>query len=164
MGLTVRNMGFSDTTLWVAQTSSPKIAKMSATDCQYDNKLHKQVCDTFEARSTYAIPLEIIWLTPLSTWNPYNLHIERNPANLHTVTDHGRNGGFDNATAYNGVSTDHFYLTPAEFFHGGEIDRVAADTANDVVGVLDSHGKVLFHCPFKTLATLNYQNCPMLCE
>lgn len=141
-GLTVRNRGYSDGSLWVAQTTSPKIAKMSAEDCHQDSHSHQMVCTTYEARTTYAVPLEIVWLTPLSAWNPYNLHIETNSRNLHFVTDNGRNGGLNQTTAFNGTGTDNYYLTPAEFYHGGESERDPADTAKDVVGVLDQHGQV----------------------
>lgn len=58
------------------------------------------------------------------------------------VSKGGRNGGLDNAHAYNGTSMTAYYLTPAEFFHPGEVARDPADTARDTVGVLDQHGSV----------------------
>ncbi|XP_045189240.2 uncharacterized protein LOC123546767 [Mercenaria mercenaria] len=143
MGLTVRNRGYSDTSLWVAQTKNPKIAKFNVKDCQRNQRTHKMDCINYEARTTYAVPLEIIWLTPLSSWNPYNLRLlSKDYRQFHTVTDGGRNGDLSKAKAFNGTSLQNYYLTPAEFFHGGEANRDPADTARDTVGVLDQHGEV----------------------
>ena len=141
MGLTVRHRGYADRNLWVASTTQDKIAKVSAKDCQYNRNTHKSVCHHYDSRYTYAIPLEIIWTTPLSKWNPYNLymHDSRHAAD---ASKNGRNGGLDKAHAYNGTSRSAYYLTPAEFFHPGEVERDPADTARDTVGVLDQHGNV----------------------
>ena len=138
-GLSMQNRGYSDSTLWVAQTTNPKIAEMEAKDCHVDTHTQQPVCRTYKTRSTYAIPLEIVWLTPLSSWNPYNIAIHKD---YEAVTANGRNGGFDTAHAYNGSSLRNYYFTPAEFFHGGETDRDPADTAKDSAGVLDQQGKV----------------------
>ena len=137
MGLQVRNRGFSDPYLFVAQTNSPRIAEMSINDCR--NEAGKHICEFFNARHTYAIPLEIIWLTPLSTWNPYNLHYTND--NKVPVAG-GRDGGSTAAKAFNGTSRATYYYTPVEFYHGGEGERDPADTAKDSVGVLDPHGEV----------------------
>ncbi|XP_045189241.2 uncharacterized protein LOC123546768 [Mercenaria mercenaria] len=141
-GLSMENRGYSDTTLWVAQTTNPKIAEMEAKDCHLDLHTQKPVCRTYKSRSTYAIPLEIVWMTPLSSWNPYNLTLHTNRKDYQYVNADGRNGGLDKAHAFNGSSLPNYYLTPAEFFHGGEANRDPADTAKDVVGVLDQHGQV----------------------
>jgi hypothetical protein len=151
-GLSMQNRGYSDSTLWVAQTTNPKIAEMEAKDCHVDVHTQKPVCRTYKTRSTYAIPLEIVWLTPLSAWNPYNLAIHKD---YNAVTANGRNGGNDTAHAFNGSSLRNYYLTPAEFFHGVEEDRDPADTAKDSVGVLDQHGKVYLNtCIYRSRQTL----------
>ena len=67
-----------------------------------------------------------------------------------TSEKNGRNGGFDQTHAYNGTALS-YYLTPAEFFHPGEVNRDPADTARDTVGVLDQQGNVRYvyvcnHC------------------
>lgn len=73
---------------------------------------------------SYAIPLEIIYLTPLLTWNPHNLQ--------------------DNASLVNGGSlslegrTRQVYRTPHEFFYSGGID--ISDTSVDRVKVIDPYG------------------------
>ncbi|KAJ8317227.1 hypothetical protein KUTeg_005131 [Tegillarca granosa] len=137
--------GFADPNLFVAQTTSPRVAPVSVTDCHYNETTHKKDCHNYTARYTYAVPLELIWLSPLYTWNPYNLQYyntstSRAPANY--VTKDGRDGGLNKTSAYNGTNNANFYFTPAEFFHGGEVSRDPADTAKDVVGVLDKHGNV----------------------
>lgn len=141
-GLSMENRGYSDTSLWVAQTTNPKIVEMEAKDCHVDSHTQSPVCRTYKTRSTYAIPLEIIWMTPLSTWNPYNLAVHMTTKEFNIVTANGRNGGLDKDHAFNGSSIPNYYLTPAEFFHGGEENRDPADTAKDVVGVLDQHGQM----------------------
>lgn len=137
--------GFADPNLFVAQTTSPRVAPFSVTDCPVNYISQKRECKTYTARYTYAVPLELIWLSPLYLWNPYELtyystNPNRSPAN--SVTQNGRNGGLNKTTAYNGTNNANFYFTPAEFFHGGEVSRDPADTAKDVVGVLDKHGNV----------------------
>ena len=141
MGLTVRRRGYADRNLWVATTNHPNIAEMEAKDCPYDVHVHRRVCHSYKSRTTYAIPLEIIWTTPLSKWNPYNLTIF-DFKHRASVTAGGRNGGTDKATAYNGTAFDHYYITPAEFYHPGEVARDPADTARNTVGVLDQQGNV----------------------
>lgn len=137
MGLTVRNRGFSDPYLFVAKTQNPKIASISAEECV---KSHgKENCTMYEARHTYAIPLEIIWMTPLNKWNPYNLTFHQD--NKIPQAD-GRKGGMTPEKAFNGTSSNTYYLTPVEFFSSGETARDPADTAKDGVGVLDESGTV----------------------
>jgi len=134
MGLTLRNRGFSDPMLYVAETKSPRVAKMAVKDCH-----EKNTCKYYESRHSYAMPLEIIWLTPLNAWNPYNLTFHNNN---HIPSAHGRNGGTSADKAYNGTSHNAYYLTPTEFFHGGETQKDPADTAKNSVGVLDPSGHV----------------------
>ena len=77
MGLSNRHRGFSDENLFMAMTSQPKIAGMDLNDCQYVRR--QRVCKLYSQKWTYAIPLEIIYLTPLSAWNPYNLQFKGHP-------------------------------------------------------------------------------------
>ena len=74
MGLSNRHRGFSDENLFMAMTSQPKIAGMDLNDCQYARG--KRVCKLYSQKWTYAIPLEIIYLTPLSSWNPYDIQFK----------------------------------------------------------------------------------------
>merc|ERR1719228_3169660 len=59
MGTTNRIRGFADSALYMAQTSQEKIAPMKFSDCKAGD------CTEYEQRWTYAIPLEVIYLTPL---------------------------------------------------------------------------------------------------
>eukprot|EP01128_Nolandella_sp_AFSM9_P002048 TRINITY_DN12443_c0_g1_i1.p1 TRINITY_DN12443_c0_g1~~TRINITY_DN12443_c0_g1_i1.p1 ORF type:complete len:742 (+),score=172.27 TRINITY_DN12443_c0_g1_i1:241-2466(+) len=130
MGRLKRKRGFNDQNMWAARTTQEKVAGLSV--FSEDDGLT-------EEKWTWAIPLEIIYLTPLVNWNPYDIvhHDDRSS----TPTAGGRNGGFTAATAYDGVKYNVFYRTPTEFFSAGA-DADAADTAEDSVGVLDSSGTV----------------------
>ena len=107
----------------------------------YDGKDYNQ-------KWSYAIPLEIIYLTPLNKWNPYNLTYKGNAQSKSgkTVTADGRNGGISKTKAFNGTNSKTYYITPAEFFTGTEAHKDAADTTRDSVGVLDPTGEV---CPVR---------------
>ena len=78
MGLSNRHRGFSDGNLFMAMTTQPKIAGMDLNDCQYVRG--KRVCKLYSQKWTYAIPLEIIYLTPLSRWNPYDIQFKGHPS------------------------------------------------------------------------------------
>ena len=77
MGLSNRHRGFSDENLFMAMTSQPKIAGMDLNDCR--NERGKRICKLYSQKWTYAIPLEIIYLTPLSAWNPNNVQFKGHP-------------------------------------------------------------------------------------
>jgi hypothetical protein len=86
---------------------------------------------------SYAVPLEIIYMTPLNTWNPYKL--KTNTEAVQTLG--GRVGGKTKETAWDGVSGRNWYLTPSEFF-SGTTDTDLADTAKRGAGVLDPEGNI----------------------
>eukprot|EP01064_Diplonema_japonicum_P013228 TRINITY_DN20730_c0_g1_i1.p1 TRINITY_DN20730_c0_g1~~TRINITY_DN20730_c0_g1_i1.p1 ORF type:complete len:1139 (+),score=327.72 TRINITY_DN20730_c0_g1_i1:46-3462(+) len=93
----------------------------------------------WEQRWSYSIPLEIIYLTPLSKWNPYNIpYYSRSDKPMYDdVTTGGRNGKTDKP--YKGTRQDLFYRTPATFFKDAtQVD--AADTSGGVTYVLDQSG------------------------
>jgi len=121
--------GFHDASLWCAMTSNVEVLDVPAAP----DGVH------FVApRHTYAVPLEIVYLTPLSKWNPYKLTIGRTPAEL-ANTINGRNG---DDKPYNGAhAKGFFYLTPAEFFDASDVNvEDPADTNGGVVNVLDQNG------------------------
>jgi len=139
MGLVNRLRGFSDGTLFMAQTTQEKVPAIKVTDCK------EGVCTDYKQRWTYAIPLEVIYMTPLWNWNPYELTYtnDRKSQQWDDVTKDGRNGGFTKDTAFFGTNRKTFYRTPEELFLGaGDIERDPADTSKGVVGVLDPKGKV----------------------
>eukprot|EP00935_MAST-01C_sp_MAST-1C-sp1_P000067 g67.t1 len=94
-----------------------------------------------EQKWSWAIPLEIIYQTPLTAWNPYDLpyctHRCKKP------TANGRTGSLtDKAMAYDGNSRYSYYQTPIEFFNGEDKNPDAADTVKAKVGVLDNNGEI----------------------
>ncbi|GFR63062.1 hypothetical protein ElyMa_003594800, partial [Elysia marginata] len=107
--------GFSDRNLFVASTKQAQIAEIPTEYCR-----NRHTCSTTSLRVSYMIPLEIVYTTPLASWNP------------HMVKDFGadsrghRAGGKNGRTqrrAYLGIHDDFFFQTPAEFFTG----RLAVD-------------------------------------
>lgn len=134
MGSSQVHRGFSDSHMWVAQTTNPKIIDMEVSKCI------KKKCKKWNSRYTYALPLEITYLTPLMNWNPYDLA---------TNVDHNilrgqgkRNGGTTTNSAFNGTNPlVYFYQTPAEMFSNRRRSG-SADTSRSGVGVLDKDGKV----------------------
>lgn len=116
MGTTKRNRGFADRNIFMAQTTQSQIPSMKVTDCATAND-----CTDYVQRWTYAIPLEVIYLTPLYKWNPYNISYVYNKNGAHkpawdAVDAGGRNGGFTKEKAYNGNRRNIFYQTPEELF------------------------------------------------
>ena len=144
MGIKTVKRGFSDRTLFVAQTTNPKVAPMNIHYCAKNEHTNRKECKTESVRYTYAIPMEIIYLTPLFNWNPHDLkYISRtNRRELHGIYANGRNGGTTVDKAYNGTAYSYFYRTPVEFFHGTNVDKNKADTDRGAVGVLDKHGNL----------------------
>ena len=138
MGQLTRRRGFNDQHIFMAQTTQDKIPFSEVTDCDSGE------CLRYKQRWSYAIPLEIIYLTPLYRWNPWNLpiHMWKDPG-FDDVDANGRNGGSTPETAYNGTRPNLYYLTPEEFFQGAvEPDPDTADTSRGTVGVLDQKGNV----------------------
>ncbi|XP_059157558.1 uncharacterized protein LOC131941943 isoform X2 [Physella acuta] len=127
--------GFSDPNIYMAENTQEKVFPVSATICKED------LCKTYEKRMSYALPTEIIYLTPLSNWNPYNL-VYHTGASASIVTRNRRGGGVTQAEAYNGTNYSTYYRTPIEFFAGGEVGKDPADTTVAYVGVLDPEGNV----------------------
>ena len=104
--------GFSDR-VYVAHTTQDRIAPHAYTDSQ-GNVINTKV--------SFAIPVEVIYLTPLHSWNPYNIPTEQNPTGSGTAAD-----------PYSGAGNRIWYLTPTEFFSGGELETNAADTVKGEV-------------------------------
>ncbi|XP_070209272.1 uncharacterized protein [Littorina saxatilis] len=145
MGDKVAHTGFADRNLFVAETTQPRVAPMSVKSCRASAGGGRKVCMTHTRRVSYAVPLEVVYLTPLHSWNPYNLLYKgdkKSPLGR-TVLAGGRNGKLTSEGAYNGTNSRHFYHTPAQFFRSGnEVNSDPADTVKGVVGVLDPNGKV----------------------
>ncbi|XP_012938350.1 uncharacterized protein LOC101845468 [Aplysia californica] len=147
MGLRRTFRGFNDPTLWVAETTQEEVAPMPLTSCKkvrvrIPNHRHRhvvKVCETEYSRFSYAFPLEILYMTPLLSWNPYNISVHEeggvDPA------AGARSGSLSNkAEAYDGVNNKHYYLTPAQFFSGTSDPADPMDSGTGSVGVLDQSG------------------------
>jgi len=160
MGTSISRRGFSDASLYVAYNTRTKVTPVSVEGkCVTNHKCStamdragsciRRTCPTYTHRVSYAIPLEIIYTTPLQTWNPYKLAYfdkdTKKPAQEKMVNKLSRNGGLTKERAFYGTSHAHYYWTPSEFYEkstlGGKTD--AADTVrrNDI-GVLDPAGNV----------------------
>ena len=142
MGDTVGHRGFADRSLFVAENTQPRIAPTRVSHCYRVNG--HRTCGNFEKRLSYAVPLELVFMTPLHSWNPYNLEYRGKfvDADAQSVTQNSRNGGKDAATAYNGTHSKAYYFTPVDFFSGDEVAHDPADTTRAATGVLDRHGNV----------------------
>ncbi len=152
MGTNNIRRGFNDRTVFMAETTNSRIASMRMESCRGRGRQRR--CTNQEKRMTYAIPLEIIYLTPLSTWNPYNLHYKGEAKSLlgKSVIANGRNGATPEK-AFDGINSKLYYKTPVALFGtsgsngGGERDP-ADTTKRGGVYVLDSSGQ-----PVKTVAS-----------
>ena len=140
MGESLRRRGYADENLFMAMTTQPKVAGMTLKTCKGSRRWPR--CKTVSQKFSYAIPLEIIYMTPLNKWNPFDLEYkgdEKTPYGK-TVYLGGRYGGRTPERAYNGTNSKKYYLTPSAFFSGKEVSSDAADTTKNSVGVLDRNG------------------------
>ncbi|XP_035828404.1 uncharacterized protein LOC101855217 [Aplysia californica] len=91
MGLKSVSRGYNDANMWVAQTTQKRVAPIGLKHCTKKRVMvngrwkRRKVCEMMYERFSYAIPLEIIYLTPLLSWNPYN--IETGKVCTHTTND-----------------------------------------------------------------------------
>ena len=138
MGLDSRRRGFNDQNIFMAATTHEKIAPMKATFCQGSGK--KKKCEEYSERWTYAIPLEIIYLTPLSSWNPYNLEYRgKADSKEGNKVKEGKSGGINNP--YDGINSRVYYMTPAHFYSGSDSAKNdPADTSTGAKWILDRSG------------------------
>ncbi|KAK2171221.1 hypothetical protein NP493_1090g00063 [Ridgeia piscesae] len=142
MGRTKRHRGFADENLFMAMTTQPKVAGVELNVC---TGWHHNHCTLYNQKWTYAIPLEVVYMTPLLKWNPYDVEYKGNSRSDlgKTVTAHGRWGSDRQAEkAFNGTNSKRYYQTPYEFFVNGEQGTSEADTVKSHVGVLDRAGQM----------------------
>ena len=125
MGTTKHRRGWSDRNLFAAKTSHKKVSPIEFEyeyiDSNGDIKYEKTI-----SRWSYAIPLEIIYQTPLTKWNPWNIkYINRD------IFDYSKSGKCG-SQPYDGWTNRISYFTPAQFFNGLTTTS-SADTALDNV-------------------------------
>ena len=139
LGLKSRLKSFSDPTVFMAQTSSTKVVKFGV---RILNKRGRLV-DECQQRWSFALPLEIVYLTPLHRWNPLNIvhHGDARTPEGQRVSAGGRRGGRTQDRAYDGTNSAKFYHTPASFFNKNQGESDPADSSRKgEVGVLNSTG------------------------
>ncbi|XP_013397465.1 uncharacterized protein LOC106164197 [Lingula anatina] len=68
-GRKTRHRSYSDANVFMAMTDKDEVVGMTFKKCNQNGR----DCKWADQKWSYAIPLEIIYLTPLSLWNPYNL-------------------------------------------------------------------------------------------
>lgn len=141
MGSSERCRGYSDMSLFMAMNTQSNVAGMDFKVCKKE-KGGDEVCNVFNQKWSYAIPLEIIFLTPLSNWNPFDLEFKGKASSDlgKTVIANGRNGEATVEKAFDGTNTGKYYQTPVTFFSGDEVGTGSADTTKNSAGVLDKKG------------------------
>lgn len=150
-GVNSHMRGFSDPNLFVAETTQEKVVEFRGSSDE-------------GRRFSWAIPFELLYLTPLRTWNPYKIKIftaeEIRGKEMQCVLGRGGKCGCCESMkscsegdamsredkkkcAWNGVYKNHFYITPAELFgdtaYTREVD--SADTSGGFQYVLDHTGE-----------------------
>ena len=113
---------FNDGSVFFAINQQQNVSHVTAMDnCVILGR--KTSCSkSWTQRWSYAIPLEIIYLTPVLSWNPYNIKYKGAAESIdgQSVTANGRNGSATQALAFDGSNDEHFYNTPAHFYHSTE--------------------------------------------
>ena len=141
-GLMTQARGYADANLFVALTSQDKVPEVELKTCSRTTKK----CSSWKQRVSYAFPLEIVYMTPLSQWNPYKLEYKGSAWSTEgkTVTAGGRNGDASSKQkAFSGTNSIKYYQTPVEFFNARDKNEDAADTTPvKPIGVLDKNGNV----------------------
>ena len=136
MGSVRRLRGFSDEGVFMALTDHSEVAEMTVKVCDNDT-----VACVASQRWSYMIPLEVIFITPLSSWNPYNLTYKGDSQSSEgqKVTD-DRDGGPTITSAFDGINDKSYYMTPPEMFSSDDAIIAPADTGLLSAGVLDDKG------------------------
>ncbi|XP_074660708.1 uncharacterized protein LOC141913148 [Tubulanus polymorphus] len=129
MGSRFQHRGFDDESLFAASTTQEKIAPAEADYCK------RKKCVQTKQRFTYAIPLEIVYLTPLNSWNPHNIAYKHDEDRK---TSPGSGKKPDNAFTHAWRET--YKLTPHEFYASNEYSGDPADTSNGFMYIKDNKG------------------------
>jgi hypothetical protein len=67
--------GFNDPTLWAAMTTHERVQGVTSCTAEIVNGAGGDCTEDVvkSQKWTWAVPIEIIYTTPLANWNPYNL-------------------------------------------------------------------------------------------
>ena len=139
-GRASRDRGFSDDAVYMAMNTQDRVARQDVENlCERDSNGVKTCSEHYSQRWSYAIPLEIIYLTPLHNWNPYNIEYIENGRQCKTCK-----GGKTLETAYDFASRRLYYRTPESFYSDTPVDGDPADTSSEAVGMLNKDGNLRF--------------------
>lgn len=149
MGDMNNRRGFYDPNLFCARTTHNNIAGYSSVD---HTNIYEEVDTNLrnnELKYSCAIPLEIIYTTPLHNYNPYNLKHYENPDKVPS-----KSGECDNKNDYITESfVSMFYRTPFELFDKPKKGD-SADTAADFLCAKDQNGNKVKVAPSGIAAIL----------
>ena len=152
MGLHAVARGFNDANMWVAQTSHKDVSAFKSHNCREivtlpDGRRRMSGCAHHETRFSYALPLEIVYLTPLLSWNPYN--VTRNIELERIASRKGkRRRSRREKRAFLGSNKEgYFYITPFKFYQDNDAEPSRRD-----VSILDVRGKIREVTPSGTRA------------
>ncbi|GFO42570.1 hypothetical protein PoB_006907500 [Plakobranchus ocellatus] len=129
MGVMVNHRGFRDENLWLALNNQKEIMPLHINMVRPGGVKYQEI-----RRISFAMPLEIVYTTPLAKWNPYD--IEHHGENNENVERDDRTGELNMDHAYNGSSAYIFHRTPKEFYSQDSVPE------SDIKGVLDSTGNL----------------------
>lgn len=162
MGVAGHRRGFHDPYMWTASTTQEKVsAVIYQDDVPIDPSCTAALatCETRKAegvsKMSYAIPLEMIYLTPLGKWNPYNITRRDKEADVikgQLVDPEDPDGGrlpqrtgncaAGPTMAYDGYSVKSYaFFTPASFYEATGNSVSAADTSGASVCALGADGE-----------------------
>ena len=154
MGQQQSNRGFADSYMFAAKTTQDRVSGLKMKVCKRfrENGKRKKVCIDRYEKWSYAIPLEIIYLTPLSKWNPYGIKYQPSCSNqLNTNDERNGTGVCKTMSKAKKFACDRFYyLTPSSFFTGAAGESDPADTAKNAFCLLDKDGNGVSVAPSGT--------------
>ena len=75
MGSQRRSTGFNDPHIFMAMNNQSRVAGLKVRNkCSVDKEGERKCKNAALQKWSYALPLEIVYTTPLSRWNPYNIN------------------------------------------------------------------------------------------
>merc|ERR1719440_476672 len=144
--------GFHDGSLWVAESTHPDMVAFNEKGAKAGHqKKGKGTAGTTrgDRRFSWAIPFELIYLSPLKNWNPYKFKIFGDDEAKKEQKGNGCRGksGLSKAEqkkcAFNGISKNKYWATPKALWTK-DLDPAAvdsADTSGSSMLVLDGDGE-----------------------
>ncbi|GFN87049.1 hypothetical protein PoB_001355500 [Plakobranchus ocellatus] len=113
--------GFSDGNMYVALTTQKRVAPLIVTECSSSGTN----CVESRIRASWMFPLEVIYMTPLQRWNPYNVPHSSGDWSTYAGTSTGKTP----EKAFLGTHDRNFYRFPSKVFDIlRPTDRVTADS------------------------------------